>query len=68
MVVVVAAEEDPLNVMVHDPSDPDGVNPEDAWLAMYRAQVPFRLLPFVPKEMKLNVPLPSVLGLVPPEL
>ena len=68
MDVVVAVEADPVKERDHDPSDPDGVNPEDDWFAIYSVQVPFRILPFVPKELKLKVPLPSVLGLVPAEL
>lgn len=68
MDVVVAVEADPVKEMDHDPSDPDGVNPEGDWLAIYSVQFPFMLLPVEPKELKLKVPLPSVLGLVPAEL
>jgi hypothetical protein len=67
MDVVVAVELDPVKEMDHDPSEPDGFGGE-TWLAIYSVQVPFMALPLVPKELKLKVPLPSVLGLVPAEL
>ena len=60
MDVVVAVEEDPVKAMDHDPRVPDGVNPEGDWFAIYSVHVPFIALPFVPKELKLNVPLPLV--------
>jgi len=56
MDVVVAVEEDPVKEMDHDPSEPDGVNPEGDWFAIYSVQVPFITLLFVPKELKLKEP------------
>ena len=32
--VVVAVDEDPVNEIDHEPSEPDGVNPEEDWFAI----------------------------------
>ena len=56
MDVVVAVEAEVVNEIDHDPSEPDGVNPEGDWFAIYIVQLPFITLPFVPKELKLKEP------------
>jgi hypothetical protein len=54
--VVVAVEAEVVNARDHDPSEPDGVNPEGDWFAIYSVQFPFITLPFVPNELKLKEP------------
>ena len=42
--VVVAVADSVVKVIVHDPSDPVGLNP-DTWVAIYSVQVPCNVLP-----------------------
>jgi hypothetical protein len=63
MDVVVAVDADPVKEIDHDPSEPDGVNPEDDWFAMYSVQVPFITLLFVPNELNLKEPQVTPRGL-----